>query len=150
MTPTTDVLIGAADLHHVLIRPLGRKHPGLFDHQDSTWIECDLDIAAGAFSGRFHADLRSEEFDVFLQEADALSRSLEGAASLTAGDGGIAIAVTGDGNGPLRVRGEAVDVADAGNRLRFDFAIDQACVPDICQSLRYLLAAYPVTGASGA
>jgi hypothetical protein len=150
MTPTTDVLIGHADGQHVLIRPLSRRHPGLFDHHDANWIDCELDITAGAFSGRFRADLRSEEFHAFLQEAEALSGTLEGAASFATAEGAIAIAVTGDGNGDLRVRGEAADGAHAGNRLRFDFAIDPACMPDLCQSLAYLLAAYPVSTAADA
>ena len=146
MTPTTDVLIGDTDRQYVLIRPLCRRHPDLFDYQAGNWIDCEIEIAAGAFRGRFQTDLRSEEFHAFLQEAEALSRSLEGAASFATVEGGIAVALTGDGHGQLRVRGEAVAAADAGNRLLFDFVIEQTCLSDICQSLAYLLAAYPVTG----
>ena len=75
-----------------------------------------------------------------------MSQALEGVASFNTAEGCIAIALTGDGNGHVRVSGEAVDTADAGNRLLFDFGIDQTCLPDICQSLEYLLAAFPVTG----
>ena len=149
MTPTTDVLIGDIDRQYVLIRPLCRRHPDLFDYQAGNWIDCELEIAAGAFRGSFRTDLRSEEFHAFLQEAEALSRTLEGAASFATVEGGIALVLTGDGDVDrrLRVRGEAVDTADAGNRLLFDFGIEPACLPDVCQSLAYLLAAFPVTGA---
>ena len=146
LTPSTDILIGDADRQYVLIRPLCRRHPGLFDYQDGNWIDCEIEIAAGAFRGRFRADLRSEEFHGFLQDTEALAGALEGAASFHTVEGWIAIDVTGDGDGQLRVRGEAVDAADAGNRLLFDFGIDRGCLPDICQSLGYLLAAFPVTG----
>ena len=146
MTPSTDILIGNTDRQYVLIRPLCRKHPGLFDYRDGNWIDCELEIAAGAFRGRFQADLRSEEFHAFLEDTEGLSRALEGAASFNTVDGCIAITLTGDGNGQVRVSGEAVDAADAGNRLLFDFGIDENCLPDIRQSLEYLLAAFPVTG----
>jgi hypothetical protein len=147
VTPSTDVLIGDADRQYVLIRPLCRRHPDLFDYRAGNWIDCELEVAAGAFRGSFRSDLRSADFQAFLQEAEALSRTLEGAASFATVDGGIAVALSGDGAGQLRVRGEAVDAADPGNRLLFDFGIEQGCLPDICRSLTYLLAAYPVTGA---
>lgn len=146
MTPSTDILIGDNDGAYVLIRPLGRKHPGLFDYWDGNWIDCELEIAAGAFRGRLRADLRSEEFYAFLEDVEGLSRSLEGTASFNTMEGHIAFALTGDGNGQVRVGGEAVDTADAGNRLLFEFGIDQVCLQDICQSLEYFLAAFPVTG----
>ena len=146
MTPSTDILIGDTDRQYLLIRPLCRKHPGLFDYRDGNWIDCELEIAAGAFRGRYRADLRSDEFHAFLEDAEGLSRALDGTASFTSTEGGIAIVLTGDGSGRVRVSGEAVDTADTRNRLVFDFSIDQACLPDICQSLEYLLAAYPVTG----
>jgi hypothetical protein len=146
VTPSTDILIGDTDGQYVLIRPLCRKHPGLFDYRDGNWIDCELEVAAGAFRGRLRADLRSEEFHAFLEDMEALSRALEGSASFDTMEGCLAFALTGDGHGHVRVSGEAVDPADAGNRLIFDFAIEPACLPDICQSLGYFLAAFPVTG----
>ena len=146
MTPSTDILIGDTDRQYVLIRPLCRRHPGLFDYRAGNWIECELEIAAGAFRGRFRADLRSEEFHAFLEDTEGLSQALEGVASFNTEEGCIAFALTGDGNGDVRVSGEAVDTTDAGNRLLFDFGIDPTCLQDICQSLEYLLAAFPVTG----
>jgi len=146
VTPSTDILIGATDGQYVLIRPLCRKHPGLFEYKDGNGIECELEIAAGAFRGRFRADLRSEEFHALLEDTEALSQALEGVASFNTAEGCIAFALTGDGNGDVRVSGEAVDTTDAGNRLLFDFVIDPTCLRDICQSLGYLLAAFPVTG----
>ena len=146
MTPSTDILIGDTDGQYVLIRPLCRKHPGLFDYQEGNWIDCEFEVAAGAFRGKFRADLRSEEFHALREDTEGLSRALEGSASFNTVEGCIALTLTGDGNGAVRVSGEAVDLADAGNRLLFDFEIEQTCLPDICQSLEYLLAAFPVTG----
>jgi hypothetical protein len=52
--------------------------------------------------------------------------------------------LTGNGTGAIRVSGEAVDSAGAGNRLTFGFDIDQTSLPEINRSLEYLLAAFPV------
>jgi hypothetical protein len=144
---STEVLIGDSGAQHLLIRPLFRSHPGLFDYWDGNWIDCELEIVAGGFRGRFRADLRSEEFHTFLQEVEGLSRTVEGTATFTTMEGQIALSLSGDGKGSVRVSGEAIDVAGIGNRLQFGFDIDQTSLPSICRSLDDLLAAFPVTGA---
>lgn len=146
MTPSTDILIGDSGGEHVLLRPLSRSHPGLFDYWDGNWIECEVEIATGGFRGRFRADLRSEEFQTFLEEIEGLSRTLEGAATFSTMEGQIAVSLTGDGKGHVRVQGEAVDTVGIGNRLHFGFETDQTRLPEISRSLQYLLAAFPVTG----
>jgi hypothetical protein len=147
---STEILIGDGDAQHVLIRPLFRSHPGLFDYWDGNWIDCELQIVAGGFRGRFRADLRSEEFHTFLEEVEGLSRTVQGTASFSTMEGQIAFSLTDDGQGHVRVTGEAIDVAGIGNRLQFAFDIDQTHLPPICQSLEHLLAAFPVTGAADA
>lgn len=145
MTASTEVLIGDLDAQHVLIRPLVRSQPDLFDFKDGNWIDCELQIAAGGFRGSFRADLRSEEFQSFSDEVEALRRAPDGAATFSTLDGQIALSLTG-GGGHVHVTGEAIDAAEDGNRLQFSFDIDQAQVRPICQSLNQLLAAFPVTG----
>ncbi|MCA1559767.1 MAG: hypothetical protein LC804_05700 [Acidobacteria bacterium] len=130
----------------MLIRPLSRCHPGLFDYWDGNWIDCELEIVAGGFRGGFRADLRSEEFYTFLQEVEGLTRAVQGTASFATMEGRIALSLTGDGNGHIRVAGDAIDVAGTGNRLQFGFDTDQTYLPPICRSLEHLLAAFPVTG----
>jgi hypothetical protein len=146
MADSSEVLIGDVGSQHVLIRPLSRSQPGLFDSTDGNWIECELEIAAGAFRGAFPAHLRSEEFESFLEEAQDLHRTLDGAATFTALEGQIAFSLTGDGKGHLRISGEAIDDGGAGNRLQFKFDLDQSYLPAICASLEHLLAAFPVIG----
>jgi hypothetical protein len=146
---STEILIGDSDAQHVLIRPLFRSQPGLFDNRDGNWIDCELQIVAGCFRGSFRADLRSEEFQTFLEEVEGISRG-NGTASFTAMEGQIALSLAGDGTGQVRVTGEAIDAAGVGNRLKFVFDIDQTHLPPICESLGHLLAAFPVTGAPDA
>ena len=147
MAPSTEIVIGDSAAQHVLIRPLSRSHPGLFDYWDGNWIDCEVEIAAGGFRGSFRADLRGEEFLGFLSETAELSTALEGAASLTSMEGQSRAVPDRRRAGLVRVAGEAVDVAGTGNRLQFGFDIDQTCLPEIARSLEYLLAAFPVLGA---
>jgi hypothetical protein len=144
LVPSTEILIGDPGGQHVLIRPLSRNHPGLFDGGDANWIDCELQIVAGGFRGAFRSNLRSEEFRTFLEEAEGLSRTLQGTASFATMEGQLALSLSGDGKGHLRVSGEAIDEAGSGNRLQFGFDIDQTYLPAICRSLEYLLAAFPV------
>ncbi len=146
MGASTEVIIGDLDAQHVLIRPLFRSQPGLFDDRDGNWIDCDLQIVAGGFRGGFRANLRSEEFQTFLEEVEGLRRTLDGTASFTTLEGQIALSLTGDGKGHVRVTGEAIDTGGAGNRLRFIFDIEQAHLAPVCESVGHLLAAFPVTG----
>lgn len=145
MTASTEILIGDLDAQHVLIRPLFRSQPDLFDVKDGNWIDCELQIAAGGFRGIFRADLRSEEFQSFLDETEPLTRALDGTATFSTVDGQIAFSLTADATGRIVVAGEAIDAHEDGNRLQFSFEIDQTHVPSICLSLNSLLAAFPVT-----
>jgi hypothetical protein len=150
LATSTEILIGDPNGQHVLVQPLARPHPGLFDYSDGNWITCDIQIAAGAFRGSLRADLRSEEFLAFLEEVTSLSKTLEGTAMFSTMEGQIALVLTGDGRGHVRVEGDAVDAAGSDNRLHFGFEIDQTYLPDICRALEYLLVAFPVTGTADA
>ena len=148
MAASTEMLIGDTNAQHVLIRPLSRKQPGLFDDLDGNWIDCELEIVAGGFRAAFRADLRTDEFNAFLEQVQGLIQALDGSASLTTMEGQIAVFLTGDGKGTFHVRGEAVDEPGGPNRLEFGFDLDQTLLAPICQSLELLLAAFPVIRAA--
>jgi hypothetical protein len=146
VTASTELLIGDANGEHVLIAVLSRNHPGFFDYWDGNWVGCALEISAGGFRGAFRADLRSEEFRAFLDEAEALTRVLDGVATFSTMEEQIRVTLTCDGKGHVRVQGEARDAAGSPNRLHFCFDIDQTYLPQICGSLEVILAAFPVLG----
>jgi hypothetical protein len=141
-----EILIGDTGGQYVLIRALSRSQPDLFELRDGDWIDCEVALTVGGFNGSFRADLRSEEFRSFLEEAQALAQAPDGSASFTTMEGQVAISLTGDDQGRLRVSGEAIDEAGAGNRLQFAFVIDQAYLSSIIEALENLLIAYPVAG----
>lgn len=148
MTPTTEILIAHSDGQHLLIRALSRSHSGLFDHGDGNWIDCEIEVRAGAFHGSFRADLRSEEFHGFLEQLEGVQRTAEGTANFSTMEGQLAFTVTGDASDLLRLNGEAIDIAGIGNRLQFAFDLDRRALRDVCQSLENLLIAFPVVDLS--
>ena len=150
MTASTEVLIGDENGQHVLVRALSRNHPDLFDYADGNWLACEVEIVTGGFRGAFRADLRSDEFRAFLEEAEALRGALDGAASFSSMEGQIALSLAGDGRGHIRVSGDACDTPGSDNRLQFGFDIDQTYLAQICRSLEVLLAAFPVVGTTDA
>lgn len=150
MVASTEILIGTVDAQHVLIRPVARRHPGLFDHQDANWIECEVDIVVGAFRGALQVDLRADDLGAFLDEVAALDGGADGAASFTPSEGLLQLSIARDAHGRLRVTGDAIDAADADNRLRFAFDLDEASLGETRASLERVLAAYPVVGTAGA
>jgi hypothetical protein len=147
---STEILIGDPGGQHVLIRPLARSLPGLFDYSDGNWVVCEIEITAGGFRGQYRADLRSEEFQAFADEMSGLSTTLEGTAGFSTIEGQIGFSLTGEGNGVVRVEGEGADAPGTGNRLHFGFEIDQTYLPEISRALEALLAAFPVTGTAEA
>jgi hypothetical protein len=143
---STEIVIGDLKAQHVVIRPVRRSSPGLFDSWDGNWIVCEVEISAGGFRGRFSADMRSEEFHAFMEQVSELARTIEGAATFTTMEGQLAISLTTAADGRVKVAGEALDLAGSENRLEYSFHVDQASLPDLARSLEYVLAAFPVVG----
>ena len=146
MAASTDILIGDASAQFLLIRPLSRTTPGLFDDVNDSAIVCEIHVAVGGFRGQFAADLRTEEFQAMLDEIEASGPALESAANLDAATGQIDLSLIGDGAGNILVAGYAADAADDGNRLEFAFAMSDSLIPELVRSLQHVLAAFPIHG----
>jgi hypothetical protein len=142
----TEILIGDSAGSHVLITPVGRSQPGLFDDRDGNGIDCEITVAAGAFRGTFRAVVRSEEVRMFLDDVAQVERTADGAATLTAQDGQLTVSLSVGDSGSVGVTGEAVDDA-GGNTLRFAFTTERSSLDPLSRSLEHLLAVFPVIGA---
>lgn len=99
------------------------------------WLDCEIEVAAGGFNGRFRAFLRTADFPPFRKQLQHLYKRLEGVASFTTLEGQLALRLTGDGKGHISVEGSAVDVAGTGNRLIFEFEIDQTYLSRVIAEL---------------
>jgi hypothetical protein len=150
VAPSTEIVIGEVGAEHVLIRPIARSSPGLFDDWDANGLICEIELAAGAFRAAFSADLRPEEFQAFMDQILELERTVDGAATFVTIEGQVSLSLSADGNGRVRVAGEALDSPGNGNRLTFHFDIDRAELSAISLAIGHLLAAYPVVEAPDA
>jgi hypothetical protein len=150
VAPSTEIVIGDVGAQHVLIRPVARSSPGLFDNWDANGLICEVELAAGGFRAAFSADMRSEEFQAFMDQILELERTVDGAATFATIEGQVALSLSADSNGRVRVAGEALDSPGDGNRLTFHFEIDRPDLSQISRAIGHLLAAYPVVEAPDA
>ena len=149
MTVNPDILIGSADAQHVLIRPIARLQPGLFDDRDANWIACEVQVAAGPFHGALPVDLPLDQLTIFLDDIGALDAMAAAVATFTNGGGQLSISLARADAGPIEASGDIID-PDGSTRLQFAFSIDADDLRESRRGLEQLLAAYPVVRAAGA
>ena len=123
-----DICIGSAATEHVGIVVHAADDP-------DGWLDCEVEVVAGGFHGRFHAFLRTADFPPFRRQLLRLYKKLEGVASFTTLEEQLALRLTGDGKGHIAVEGTAIDFCGTGNRLQFEFAIDQTYLPRVISEL---------------
>ena len=58
----------------------------------------------------------------------------------------LSIVIRGDAQGHFLAECAAVDAMGVGNRLEFEIAFDQTCLPAILAGLKSILDAFPVLG----
>jgi hypothetical protein len=140
------VVIGDEGGQHVAIRLLWRSHPKATDYWDGNWIESEIHVRAGGFTGTYRASLRSEEFVSFHRDLKTLERTLAGKATFNTMEGQLGLSVEGDGRGHVVLKGVALDQAGSGNALHFELELDQTYLPGILRGLDEALAQFPVVG----
>lgn len=123
-----------------------RTHPQSNDDGGGNWISCDIDVAVGGFRGRVNADLRSEEFLRFRNEARDLYVRLNGTANFSTMEGWLTIRLIGEGRGHIAAECELHDQPGCGNRLTFKLQFDQTYLPDLITGLERIVSEFPVLG----
>lgn len=141
---STTVVIGDAGADRVVFRAIRRTSPDADDFWDGNWIDSEVELAVGGFRGGYAAYLRSNEFDSFRKGLVEISETLRGEAEFTTMEGQIELRLTTDRVGHIKVTGRAEDQAGIGNRLTFEFEIDQTCLASTIRSLDELLRVFPV------
>ena len=146
---TPKMVIGNESTNWVAVQVLARSHPGLQDYWDGNWVRSEVTLRAGAFSGRYDADLRTDEFARFRDELKAVFQPLIGNATFSSLEMWLAIELVGDGKGHFSGACQAMDTPGTGNRLTFSLAIDQTEIPSILRDLDSILSHFPVIGSPG-
>ena len=143
------VVIGHEAHEHVVIRVLGRMHPGALDRWDGNWLRSPIEISVGGFSGVVSgAGLRGDELRTLRRGLENLYETLSGTASLESMEQWLDLRFEGDGSGRIEVTGTARDHHGVGwNALHFALEIDQTFLPPIIDSLKAIEASYEVLGA---
>jgi len=132
---------------HLRIEPTRREFPAATDYWDQNWLYANVRVQAGAFTGRYEALLRSDEFRDFRDQLAPLYENLIGDAKFESLEEWVRIHVTGDGRGHFLARCTSRDQPGMGNTLTFEIEFDQTAVPQILRDLDELLRAFPVNGA---
>ncbi|MCO5165968.1 MAG: hypothetical protein M9894_06325 [Planctomycetes bacterium] len=135
--------LGATERERLIVRPLGRSHPGASDPWDRAWVKAVIDVQAGAFSGLVEADLQADDFVRFRNSLRRLSDHLDQGATFDTLDGALKIDVSGDGRGHFEARCEVWDHPGDGNVLRFRLTFDQTYLPGLVRALDRIVAAFP-------
>jgi hypothetical protein len=128
------------------LQVLRRLYVDCADYWDGNWIACRATVAAGAFSGRVDAELRTDELDRFAAGLDGLYRTLSGEAVLASMDFWIDVVVKSDGIGHFSGECWLRDQPGVGSQLEFEIAFDQTEIPAIVGALRETLVLFPVIG----
>ena len=140
------LIIGSVNSEWLRITPLRRAHPQCADYWDGNWVESSVDVSVGAFTGKYKACLRTDEFKSFRDGLDSLYKTLKGKASFASMEDWVEIQVTGDGLGHFRAVCTLRDAAGVGNTLRFDLQFDQTELAVMLKSLIRIDESYPVIG----
>lgn len=142
------VLIGHPGEDGVLIRVLGRLHPGADDYWDGNWLMSPVEISAGGFRADLRAGLRAEELRAFREGLVHIDVDMSGEATLTSMEEWLRLTVAVVSRGRLSVTGLAKDQPGGGNEFRFALeGLDLSYLPAIIEALDGIEAAYPVLGA---
>jgi hypothetical protein len=124
----------------------GRRLAEPTDYWDGNWLDCDVEVAAGAFRGAFGGTIRNEDLERFRDQLAPLHEALSGTATLEAPEGWLCLDLSGDGRGHLEAKGQLCDDPISGNSLEFRIHLDQTHLPTIIRDVDEICRAYPVIG----
>ena len=106
--------VGSSNREHIIVRPSRREYPEAKDYDDGNWVYATIEIAAGAFRGRFEAMLRAEEFVRERHDLRYLYEHPSGKATFDTMEGWLRIDVQADGKGHFHAACEALESAGLG------------------------------------
>jgi hypothetical protein len=111
---------------------------------DDNWLRSRLEIQVGAFSGYFDLRFTTHDFVPFLKQLDSLYETLNSQAKFETIERQLGFSLLSNGRGGIDVSGYATDRVSVGNRLEFQFSIDQTYLVSTLRELRELAIEFPV------
>jgi hypothetical protein len=99
------------------------------------WIESDVEIKAGGFTGSYNAAFMVYDFSLFRDQLKLIYDDLNGIAKFISLEGQLQINIKGDGLGHLMADCIAMEKVGYGNELRFQIDFDQTYIPMLLKQL---------------
>jgi len=138
------VAFGGQEHERVEISVHGYERPPRGEYFDDNWLRVGVSIHAGAFSGGFGAAFLTAELESFHEQLSSLHETLKGEARFQTLEEQLSLVLKGNGLGHIELAGEALDQPGIGSRLCFTISLDQSHLRSSLESLRAVLATFPV------
>lgn len=129
----------------LLLQVLNRAHPSKSDYWDGNWLATTIEVASGAFKGRYSATLRADEFDTFKSELESLVQNERDNAHFEAMEEWLQIIAARE-QGAVVLRCHCKSRSGAEGGLAFTVRLSSDDVARLLAQMVDLLAAFPVVG----
>ena len=135
---------GQLEKDRIEVDVLNYERQPIGDYWDDNWLNVNITIQAGGFSGNAEANIITSELERFLAELKPLYETLSGTAVFKTLEEQLDLQLIGDGKGHIELNGIVADQAGIGNRLHFTLHFDQTQLRvSICE-LEKVLKQFPV------
>lgn len=138
------LIIGFEGQNYLMFTILGRQYPNSMDPDDGNWLNTDIQIVSGPFSGEVRALLRTDEFMNFKSRMEILHKTLKGVAEYRSLEEWVIMTIKGDGLGHFFTEGYVRGKPGGANKICFSFEFDQTIMPKIMNNLNKLIEEYPI------
>jgi len=98
--------------------------------KSQNWAKASVNLAVEGFVGNLQTFFDKDDFSEFLRQLKELNRTLLGKAKLEPLDQQCMLCLSVDARGHLKIEGEASSRVSSGNRLTFEFELDQSYLPE--------------------
>lgn len=115
------------------------------DYWDSNWLTCLIEIKTPGFTADFKSNLRTDEFNSFLDQLNQLGNSQSDVSNFKSMEDWLAIRLERDNaSGKFCCTVNAVAIDFNSSSLKFTMSVDSGQINDLTNSIQMLLAEYPV------
>ncbi|WP_326824757.1 WapI family immunity protein [Streptosporangium sp. NBC_01756] len=143
-----EIIIGrGVQSDHVMIRVLGRMHPGCTDFWDGNRLISPVRVQVGGFIAEIAAGLRTEELHSFRAGLERIYAEVKGRAILSSREHWVELTIECRPTGSLLIFGTIADDPGMWNTLHFVIeGLDQTDIPPLVDALTALEKSFPILG----
>jgi hypothetical protein len=127
----------------LILKILGYAHPDSAYDWDRQWLNANLKVDVGSFTGDITRDIQTKELNDFCDQLQKFYRTLSGEAVLNTLEHWLMIKLEADKLGGIHITGFVQDGVYDENRLHFTLYTDQTYLPSVISQLKNILARFP-------